>query len=106
MVDTFDSTVSRIQAYARVEVALKDMLRGYRPTGSVSKWDCFRALPVVHFNVSVEEWWNVHMGAWGRFCRSEVQYYDLDGDHCTCIREPNVDRLQRQINRALLARGI
>ena len=101
-----DLTLSRVRAYARVETSLRGMTATYQPTGSVSKWDCFVARPQAHFNASHEEWRTVRMGAWSKFCRSEVQYYDLDGDHWSCVRPPGIDRLQQQINRALEARGI
>lgn len=104
--DGLDLTVKRAKAYGRILASSKDMMETYRPTGSVSKWDCFRASPELHWNVSDEEWRTVRLGAWSRFCRSEVQYYDLDGDHSSCIRKPYIDSLQRQINRALAARGI
>lgn len=106
LVESMDLTLPRLQGYVRVENSCREMSATYEPTGSASKWDCFRADPQAHFHVSDEEWRTVRLGAWSKFCRSEVQYYDIDGHHSNCMRQPHLDRLQQQINRALEARGI
>ena len=105
-VDGMHWTLPRLKAYARVEDSLRVMAAPYRPTGSVSQWDCFRANPEAYFNASPEEWRTVRLGQWGDFCQSPVQYYDIDGDHHSCIRPPHLDRLQIQLNRALAARNV
>lgn len=106
IVDSMLLTASRIQAYARVEDSIRDMTAPYRPTGSVSKWDCFRASPSPHFNASDTEWRTERLVAWDGFCRSQVRYHDLEGDHLLCVRGPCLDRFQTEVNRALTARGI
>lgn len=108
IVDNMHLSVSRVQSYARVEDSMREMTAPYLPVGSVSKWDCFRASPSPHFNVASDtEWRSVHLGRWDDgYCRSQVRYHDLEGDHLLCVRPPNVDRFQLVLNRALAARGI
>ena len=98
LVESIDLTLSRSQGYARVEKSCREMSVTYQPTGSTSIWDCFRADPQAHFGVSDEGWQTVQLAAWSKFCRSEVQYYDFDGNHSNCTWHSLLDRLQQQIN--------
>ena len=53
-----------------------------------------------------EAWHDKALGQWSEFCRSEVRWYDVKGDHVTCMKDPYVDDLKKQLQRALEARGI
>lgn len=85
---------------------MRTMATTYRSSGSIANYDCFCAHPMPHFKVSPDEWRNDVLGSWKGFCRSEVRYYDIDGNHSTALKEPHLNTAQRKINEALVARGI
>ena len=106
--EAMDLTLSRLRAYGRVEDSIRRMARSYKARGCVSKYDCFRACgdPLPYVNMTKETWHREALGQWSEFCESEVGWYDIEGTHPDCVRGPNVDALQRQVNRALEARGV
>ncbi len=82
------------------------MASTYTPSGSISKYDCFCADPMPHFNASPEDWRKAVLGSWKTYCGSEVRYHDIDGNHSTALKEPHLISAQRKINEALVARGM
>lgn len=106
VIDALRLTVSRLQGYARVENSLREIAVSYQASGTISKWDCFCSSPDDNFKVSEEEWRSVRLAAWSKFCRSEVQYHDIEGDHLSCVRPPLIEGLAGHINKVLTARGI
>lgn len=83
--ETMDLTPSRLRAYGRVEDSIRLMTGTYDPSGSVSKYDCFRASPLPYFNMSKETRHTQALGLWSDFCQSEVRWHDMEGDHYTCV---------------------
>ena len=105
-IEAMDITPSRLAALGRVENAMRLLANSYVPSGSISKYDCFCADPMPHFNATPEEWRKDVLGAWKDYCRSDVRYHDIDGNHSTALKEPHLDSAQRKINAAMTARGI
>ncbi|KAK5625637.1 hypothetical protein RRF57_001353 [Xylaria bambusicola] len=78
----------------------------YEPQGNVAVLDIFHAIPLKAAAPNREEWVNIHLSEWRRFCRSTPRFHEVGGAHYTMIGPDHVARFSATLLSALNARGI
>ncbi|GAW18770.1 hypothetical protein ANO14919_082520 [Xylariales sp. No.14919] len=85
---------------------LPRMATDYDPTGDVAVLDVFHAMPLKAAAPNREEWVNIHLSEWRRFCRSEPRFHEVGGAHYTMIGPDHVATFSATFLSALNARGV
>ncbi|KAM3496893.1 hypothetical protein MY10362_009737 [Beauveria mimosiformis] len=108
VIQQMDLTPARLARWGRVEDSMRLVASRYMPDGKVSKYDVFAADPMPHFNATPAEWRMGVLPRWSEFLHSgdELRVHPIEGDHLTAMKEPNIEVLQRALNKALTDRGI
>lgn len=85
-------TSEAIENWAELAYGLQSMARGYEPSGSVAVMDVFFAEPLKIVALSKNDWVKNSLSKWKDFCRSDVRFHEVMGEHYTMIGEEHVLR--------------
>ncbi|KAI0867783.1 acyl-protein synthetase [Hypoxylon argillaceum] len=85
---------------------LPRMATDYEPQGCVTVLDIFHAIPLKAAARNREEWVNIHLSEWSKFCKSKPQFHKVHGAHYTMIGPDHVATFSTTLLSALHARGI
>lgn len=106
-IENMDLSVTRLQAFGRVEDCMRQIAAKYDPAGKVATLDIFCADPMPHFGATPEAWRSDVLGQWKNFVQdSNVKFHQVQGTHISLIKEPHIHDFQRVVNEALEGRGI
>lgn len=117
--ENLDLTVSKVEAWQRINDNMQTITRTYKPSGSVSKYDLFWVPPLPQYNCTEQQWrcdwlakWKDHVtGAQQSDVEKEesegpLRYHPVEGTHFTILRPENIEVFQKALNSALQARGV
>ncbi|RCI13902.1 hypothetical protein L249_8273 [Ophiocordyceps polyrhachis-furcata BCC 54312] len=92
--------------WADVAFGLQSMAVDYEPGGTVEALDVFHAMPLKVAARSREEWLAVHLSRWRDFCRSDVRFHRVGGEHYTMLGPEHVVGFAATLKAALRDRGV
>ncbi|EAT88825.2 hypothetical protein SNOG_03620 [Parastagonospora nodorum SN15] len=117
--ENLDLSVSKVEAWQRINDNMQTITRTYKPRGSVSKYDIFWVPPLPQYNCTEQQWrsdwlakWKDHVtGAQQSDVDNEesegpLRYHPVEGTHFTILRPENIEVFQKALNAALQARGV
>ncbi|KAH7398623.1 putative non-ribosomal peptide synthase-like protein [Phaeosphaeria sp. MPI-PUGE-AT-0046c] len=117
--ENLDLTVSKVEAWQRINDNMQAITRSYVPTGSVSKYDLFWVPPLPQYDCTDQEWRHDWLAKWEKYvtnakhCDVEndgsegpLRYHRVEGTHFTILRPENIEVFQKALNAALQVRGV
>ncbi|KAH4718502.1 hypothetical protein HBH78_027030 [Parastagonospora nodorum] len=117
--ENLDLSVSKVEAWQRINDNMQTITRTYKPRGSVSKYDIFWVPPLPQYNCTEQQWrsdwlakWKDHVTAAQQSdvdneeSEGPLRYHPVEGTHFTILRPENIEVFQKALNAALQARGV
>ena len=105
--DELGLTRESLSRWVEVAYGLQSMAVDYEPSGSVKSMDVFHAIPLRTAAASREEWVNVHLKGWEKFCdptAGGVRFHEVKGEHYTMIGPEFVEGFAGSLVAALAKR--
>ncbi|KAF2793762.1 putative polyketide synthase PksJ [Melanomma pulvis-pyrius CBS 109.77] len=78
----------------------------YDPSGDVAHMDIFYCQPLKDVASNRVDYRKNHLNHWVNFIRSDVKFWEVDGQHYTMIGPEHVPKFQQTLKKALAARGL
>ena len=94
----------KLTRWVEVMCSLYGMLEGYDPIDKLERLDVFIADQ--SGLIAQDRWLNEHMYHWRDHSRTEVGFHMCDGVHHTMLTQGNMPSFQRNLKKALKARGL
>ncbi|KAF2634135.1 putative polyketide synthase PksJ [Massarina eburnea CBS 473.64] len=78
----------------------------YDPSGDVSHMDIFYCQPLKDVASNRVEYRKDHLNHWVNFIRSDLKFWEVEGQHYTMIDSEHAPKFQQTLKEALAARGL